>query len=547
MGEKSHRQPEGRTPKKEGRSQTGLTEPGRPATIRRPMGEALDSRMDPPQTGPARMPDRRWDWSLIALAIAIRAAAVLVLQSHTVPHSTYEHGEIAANLLAGRGFSVRFLGADGPTSQQAPVYPALVAGAYAIGGVGTPRALLVLELGQAALGGLLVAAVLGLAREVAPGRPGLARMAGLIVAMHPTLVYAATHVQVALLAATLLSATLAWAYRAGRTGRDRDAMATGLLLAALALTDPILTLAAVGVAWAVLLGRGRRGAARPIAIVAMASALGVAPWIARNARVHGEFVGIKSTFGYAFWQGNCAPQRGDRQGRPRVGRAGPGRGAGGLRGLNRALWEARHEAGYIDDIALTPADYRELGSVSEPERSRRLFQRACEDIRADPGRYLRLCGRRLGYFVLFDETNPKTRNLVYRASHLALDDPGRDRMVPRGGDAPAPARADGDDRRPGRGLPRPDHRLGAVPCPDRAADGGLGRGGDVTPRARPCRNPRGSADTIAFLASTCGPPGGWALESGGHSRDHGRERLAAESPREGFRTTIDRDPNDRRS
>ena len=79
---------------------------------------------------------------VIALAIASRVAAVLVLQSHLVPRSTYEHGEIAANLLAGRGFSMRFLGADGPTSQQAPVYPALVAVAYGCYGVGTPKALL---------------------------------------------------------------------------------------------------------------------------------------------------------------------------------------------------------------------------------------------------------------------------------------------------------------------------------------------------------------------------------------------------------------------
>src|ERR1700758_3706022 len=102
------------------------------------------------------MADRRFAWGLIVLAVVARAAAVWGLQSHAVPHSTYEHGEIAANLLAGRGFSVRFLGADGPTSQQAPMYPILVAGAYAIGGVGTPRSLLILELGQAALGGLLV-------------------------------------------------------------------------------------------------------------------------------------------------------------------------------------------------------------------------------------------------------------------------------------------------------------------------------------------------------------------------------------------------------
>ena len=47
------------------------------------------------------------------------------------------------------------------------------------------------------------------------GQPWMAWTAGLIVALHPTLVYAATHVQVATLGATLLTWTLAWAYRTG--------------------------------------------------------------------------------------------------------------------------------------------------------------------------------------------------------------------------------------------------------------------------------------------------------------------------------------------
>ena len=64
---------------------------------------------------------KRWqEAGLVMLAIVIRASAVLILQSHHVSRSTYEHGEIAANLLAGRGFSISFLGATGPTSQQAP-------------------------------------------------------------------------------------------------------------------------------------------------------------------------------------------------------------------------------------------------------------------------------------------------------------------------------------------------------------------------------------------------------------------------------------------
>jgi hypothetical protein len=154
--------------------------------------------------------------------------------------------------------------------------------------------------------------------------------------------------------------------------------------------------------------------------VVLAAGIGVAPWTVRNAIVHGEPVFIKSTFGYAFWQGNCAWSEGtDKVVRATVERALVPQ-AAGLKGLNEALWKARHEAGYLDDIALTAADYRALGALSEPERSRVLFRRALADLRAEPGRYARLCLRRLRYFVLFDETNPKTRNVVYRASHLGL-------------------------------------------------------------------------------------------------------------------------------
>jgi hypothetical protein len=91
-----------------------------------------------------------------------------------------------------------------------------------------------------------------------------------------------------------------------------------------------------------------------------------------------------------------------------------------LSSLNRRIWAARHEAGYIDDIALTKGDLRLLGSVSEPERSRILFQRAIRELAEQPGRYARLCVRRFRYFWLFDETNPKTRVRIYRLSHLCL-------------------------------------------------------------------------------------------------------------------------------
>lgn len=366
------------------------------------------------------MPDRR-SWSVvIALAIASRVLAILVLQSHTIPRSTFEHGEIAANLLKGRGFSVMFLGADGPTSQQAPIYPAFVAVFYAIGGIESPRSLLMLQLTQAAIGGLMALGVMRLVREVAPSQTRMAIVAGLISALHPTLIYSATHVQVAVIATTLLTWTLALAYKAGRTGSRIDAASCGMTLGLLALTDPILALAAPAVVWAVAMGRGWRAAPRLVALAAVVAGLIIAPWIARNAKVHGEFVFIKSSFGYAFWQGNCALSEGTDKVVRRSVETALNSSEGGLKGLNEALWKARHEAGYLDDIALTRADYATLSKLSEPARSRLLFARAMDDIRHDPWRYPRLCLRRLRYFILFDETNPKTRSLAYRVPHVLL-------------------------------------------------------------------------------------------------------------------------------
>ena len=154
----------------------------------------------------------------------------------------------------------------------------------------------------------------------------------------------------------------------------------------------------------------------------MTAIAGVSPWLIRNLVVHGEFVAIKSTFGYAFWQGNCSLSRGtDKVVRESVERTlAREDGAINLEGLNRKLWAARHEAGYIDDIALSRGDYALLGRVSEPERSRILFGRAMAELTAEPGRYARLCLDRLRYFVFFDETNPKTRVAAYRLPHLAL-------------------------------------------------------------------------------------------------------------------------------
>ena len=197
----------------------------------------------------ARM-SRLLDGLLIALAIVTRDCGRPGLQSHLVPRSTYEHGEIAANLLAGRGLrSSSWVLMGRPRSRRR------LSGTGRVGLRDRRRR-------DSAIIALAGARPIRPRRSARPGRfapvpvdrartalAGLDRR--LIVALHPTLVYAATHVQVATLGATLLIWTLAWAYQTGASGRTRDAAITGGLLALLALTDPILALAMAGVAWAI--------------------------------------------------------------------------------------------------------------------------------------------------------------------------------------------------------------------------------------------------------------------------------------------------------
>jgi hypothetical protein len=249
-------------------------------------------------------------------------------------------------------------------------------------------------------------------------------MAGLGAALYPTHLYMVTHIQVALWAALILTTLLGVVMSPRCQGRWLGAFLAGVLAGMLLLIEPILAVALPICAIAFWLGEaGRRWRPRfrlaPLARVTLMAAIAAAiisPWLVRNWLVHGEFVFIKPTFGYALWQGNNPVSWGtDKVPKPSaevLRRTHDGT----LAGMDRALWEARHETVYIDDLLLKPTGYREFAGLSEPERSRVLGRRAVEFIRAHPSQYAALCLRRLRYFLLFDETNPKASNWIYRGA-----------------------------------------------------------------------------------------------------------------------------------
>lgn len=367
---------------------------------------------------------------LAAVALALRVGVVLALRTDHARPLDYEHGRIAENLLAGKGFSVEFLGAEGPTSQQAPFYPVLLAAAYGLWGAASPQAVLAVQLLQCAAGTALVLALVWLGWSLVPRLPAVGWVAGAAAAVYPTHLYAVTHLQVALWAGLGLTLLVAIVLSPRWRGTAAGAVLAGLGAGSLLLIEPILALALPICAAAFWIGELKRlGERAPsarrnlllcvpwrTALMAGVAAAVIAPWTVRNWMVHGEFVFIKDTFGYAFWQGNNPASYGtDKVPKPSAERIRLAH-DGTLSGMDRAMWEARHETVYIDDLLLKPSDYRELAGLSEPERSRVLGRRAVAFIRENPQDYARLCLNRLRYFLLFDETNPKAANPVYRAA-----------------------------------------------------------------------------------------------------------------------------------
>ncbi|HTQ62446.1 MAG TPA: glycosyltransferase family 39 protein [Candidatus Solibacter sp.] len=267
---------------------------------------------------------RRHPYVLFVLvAFAVRVARILIVHSYIIPLTHvlppmssgdphfgfgFEIGSIAHSIVSGHGFGSPFGPITGPTAWIAPLYPYLSAAVFKMFGVFTPASAFVL-LSLNSLFSALTCIPLYKICDRMMGRLGAALAAWTWALLPyfwswPTSEIWETSL-VALLPTYLVLTTLELADPANIQNGKRWLL-YGLFWGISLLTNPVLlTFLPVAFIWLVYRASSQKThVLRPATLALVACALVVMPWVVRNRIVFGQFVFIRSNFGFEFHLGN---------------------------------------------------------------------------------------------------------------------------------------------------------------------------------------------------------------------------------------------------
>jgi N-acetylglucosaminyl-diphospho-decaprenol L-rhamnosyltransferase len=356
---------------------------------------------------------------LCLLGFALRVGVILHQKAYLHNPGAAEHDTLARTLLEHGRFLFADFGYWGPTSVQSPPFPFLLAGAYKVFGVGTPKAFLAMMIFNAVIGAGTIWLTYLLARTMGAGA-GVGLLAAGLLAIWPTQLYAPTHVQaIAFITAAMVGVTILF-YRAVRTGAIGPWITFSLVGTLGALTEPVLLpmMAFTGILILFMRELEMRKRIRNAAILLAAAIVVIGPWTIRNRMIHGQWIPIKSTFWVNVWKGNNPYASGTDRLKLTDEQA---------KVLQEQLFSTTDEqlrSKQIDSLRqydmLTDEQRARLWNKTEVEREAVFKDFTTTWISENTGRYVELCFIRLGKTLYIDWDNPKSHNFVYIASRWAI-------------------------------------------------------------------------------------------------------------------------------
>jgi len=330
---------------------------------------------------------------VFSLALLLRLAAIALVGPSPNIIGYSESGLTAANLAQGRGYTYDFYGLRQATPLQAFMPPLFVGFVYLCLKFGTNPPL-AFALTQALLSAATCLAIYWLALELSRNRT-VALLAAVGAACYPVLILMVT-VPASL---TLHLAILAWAMAftapLARRPSVGYALAAGVLWGLIGLGRPaVLAFLPVVLVWLALNRRVNQRWLRDGALVAIAAAVVVLPWMIRNTMVLGRAASISSNGGATFWNGNNPFTTGSGQDvyTAKVNEF-----------LGRPYDSKLPAVMQWQPYPLPPEIQNEVGSIPESELDRRLFQAGLDYIRQQPRAWLELTAKKLAAFWWFRE------------------------------------------------------------------------------------------------------------------------------------------------
>ncbi|SRR5579871_397582 len=277
--------------------------------------EQLQSAVVPDSSAPpshARFRGRTVLWLVLA-AFLVRIGFLLILQTYRPGRiDDYTIGgettNIAMTIARGHGFGNAMNGLpSGPTAWLAPVYPYFVALVFRFLGIMSVASIIFMFAGQSLFSALTTIPILGIAEQTTGRTAGL--WAAWIWALFPWFCkWSVTWLWDTSLSALLL-ALLFWCAAAlpdGANRKNKNWIGFGALWGFALLVNPSLgAFLPVSLAWCgyELYHRGEEWL-RPLALSVAICSIGVFPWLARNRIAFGQWVFLRSNFGFEFALGN---------------------------------------------------------------------------------------------------------------------------------------------------------------------------------------------------------------------------------------------------
>jgi 4-amino-4-deoxy-L-arabinose transferase-like glycosyltransferase len=314
----------------------------------------------------------RGDWIALSVILALALVLRLVYLDQVRAHPLFRTvmGDPAVYFAQARDILQGKLVPDHAYFHSSPLYPFFLALVDRLGG----RGFHAIRVWQTCAGTLSVALVFILGRLAAGTKAGL--VAAALAAVYVPLIFFEAEVLEITLVMTFLIGSLVLLQAAQDDRRAWKVIASGVLLGLAGLGKPnLLLFAPAGALWLALRGRERRGRVHvlPAILFFVAAGAVVLPATIHNYRAEGDFIPVSSNGGINFFIGN-------HSGSPGVFQVPP---------------EMRFDLRVASKQAAERATGRTLsaGEVSDFWTSRTM-----EQIRGNPGRWLKLMGRK---FVLF--------------------------------------------------------------------------------------------------------------------------------------------------